>query len=391
MMFLQPVTDVKDTWAALALHLPRGGEHDSQVLLSSVLNDLRLAEALGRLFCIIRVDQIAGFDLPVVHGLRFGQIILRIPVAQCVDPALARDFARLKKEGFAFMADGAVSGGDILNEHVTMFALHERIAVDPHTAHWIDQLSGPHMAEHITSRRQFEQAKNNGVRWFAGLELRSAAQEMSRQDTITRARLLRLLELVTQDANVSELEVLLKQDPALSYQLFKLLGSAAFSFKVEIASFAQAINLLGRRQLQRWLQLLLYARPVGSDGAATSLLPRAAVRAAFMEALCREQNGSRDAQDKAYLVGMFSLLDLLFGIPLAQVLQPLTLGRDITDALLDKAGELGALLVLAERAEYSEGALLQQDALNACAVTVESYCHSLVHAYRWASRVSSED
>lgn len=388
LMFLQPVTDIRDTWAALALNLSTTDREHRDVVLSRVFNDFRLAEALGRLTCIVRVDDIAGFDLAITHPVRLGQIVLRVPVAQCVDETLHAEFARLKKEGFAFMVDGVPPAGATLNEHITMLAFDQHALTQSSTSHWTQRLSGPHMAEHVMALEQYEFAKENEVRWFAGLAICTEREELSKQDTITRARLLRLLELVTQDANVSELEVLLKQDPALSYQLFRLLGSAAFAFKVEITSFTQAINLLGRRQLQRWLQLLLYARPVNGDGAPNSLLPKAAARAALMEALCRERSGSRDDQDKAFLVGMFSLLDVLFGIPLPEILSPLKLGQDITDALVDKHGELGQLLSVAIRAEEAE---LTLDELNAAQVTVDMYSQSLVHAYRWASRVSSED
>lgn len=388
LMFLQPVTDIRNTWAALTLNLSATDRAHRDAILSRAFNELRLAEALGRLMCIVRVDDIAGFDLAITHQTRPGQIVLRVPVAQCIDETLQVEFARLKKEGFAFMVDGIPPAGAPLNEHVTMLVFDQRLSAQPATLHWTQRLSGPHMAEDVMTPMQYQIAKDNAVRWFARLAVFAEREELSRQDTITRARLLRLLELVTQDANVSELEVLLKQDPALSYQLFRLLGSAAFAFKVEITSFTQAINLLGRRQLQRWLQLLLYARPVHGDGALNSLLPKAAVRAALMEALCRERSGSRDDQDKAFLVGMFSLLDILFGIPLPEILAPLKLGQDITDALLDHQGELGQLLSLAIRAER---AALTLDDLAAVQVTVDMYSQSLVHAYRWASRVSSED
>lgn len=390
-MYLQPVTDTRDTWVALALHLPSCDKSQRAVLLSRILNEYQLAEALGRLYCIVQVDDIAGFSLPLSFAVRPAQIILRVSAAQSVDPALADDFERLKKEGFAFMADSLPPEGRMINEYLTMLAVSEQDLSIPRAAQLTSRLSGPHLAEYIHTNRQYDAAKAIDVSWFAGRSAAAHVVEMSQSDTIARTRLLRLLELIAQDANISELEVLLKQDPALSYQLFRLLGSAAFAFKVEITSFTQAINLLGRRQLQRWLQLLLYARPAGTDGIPNSLLPRAAARGAFMEALCRARSDDSDVQDQAFLIGMFSLLDELFGMPLAQVLQPLKLGHEIMDALLERQGDLGALLRLAEHAEYDNKTEWNTVDLSANGLTVEMYCHSLVHAYRWASRVSNEE
>ena len=59
------------------------------------------------------------------------------------------------------------------------------------------------------------------------------------------------------------------------------------------------------------------------------------------------------------MAGMFSLLGILFGMPLEQLLAPLNIGDAAQQALLRKQGELGELLSIveaAERGDFAEAA-----------------------------------
>src|SRR5437763_5634428 len=152
-------------------------------------------------------------------------------------------------------------------------------------------------------------------------------------DGSSRKRLLTMLALLARDADSRELEAQLKQDPALSYHLLKLVNSAAFSCGTQITSFGQAISRIGRRQLQRWLQLLLYAQH-HPDGPPNLLLPLAAQRGALLEALCKRDGGDRDDQDQAFMAGVFSLLDRLFHMPMGEVVRDLNLPGHVEAALL---------------------------------------------------------
>jgi EAL and modified HD-GYP domain-containing signal transduction protein len=191
------------------------------------------------------------------------------------------------------------------------------------------------------------------------------------------------------DAEARDIEITLKQDPHLSYQLLKLVNSVAFSLSSKISSFTQAIALLGRRQLQRWLQLLLYARPKGEGDAASPLMPRAALRAGLMENLARAAGGSKDMQDKAFMVGMFSLVEPLIGLPAAEVIKPLNLNEDVALAITEHQGQLGAWLAAIETAEAG---LPDQTraALAAAAISLATWATEQAGACRWAVQISRE-
>ena len=87
--------------------------------------------------------------------------------------------------------------------------------------------------------------------------------------------------------------------------MLRLVNSAAIAPRSPIESFAQAINLLGRRQLGRWLQLLVYADTDGKKSI-NPLLIKAATRGRMMELLASKESTNSDC---AFMVGCFSLLD----------------------------------------------------------------------------------
>jgi len=203
----------------------------------------------------------------------------------------------------------------------------------------------------------------------------------------TQTLLLKILAQITRDAETRDIEATLKHDPQLSVQLLRLVNSVAFAPNTRINSFAHAITLLGRRQLQRWLQLLLYAsQATGAQG--NPLLASAALRATLMEGLCQAAGSDRATQDEAFMVGMFSQLEALFAQPLANIIGPLKLSDEISTALLEHSGKLGKLLTLVEAAELGPEAV--GPALIRTGIGHEAWCKTQIQALRWTLQVSRE-
>jgi c-di-GMP-related signal transduction protein len=203
----------------------------------------------------------------------------------------------------------------------------------------------------------------------------------------TQTLLLKLLAQITRDAGTRDIEATLKQDPQLSVQLLRLVNSVAFAPNTRINSFAHAITLLGRRQLQRWLQLLLYASQA-CGGQANPLMSSAALRATLMEGLCKATGGDRTVQDEAFMVGMFSLLEALFSKPLVAIIGPLHLAEEVSDALLQHKGTLGDLLTLVEAAEQGPEGVAP--ALIRTGISNEIWCKAQIDALRWTMQISRE-
>jgi EAL and modified HD-GYP domain-containing signal transduction protein len=228
----------------------------------------------------------------------------------------------------------------------------------------------------------FDDALPPGVRYVEGDWALAPPARPPGQQAASRALALQLVQLVNRDADTHEIEALLRRDPTLSYHLLRLvnsLGAAGGARKV--TSFAQAILILGRQQLRRWLNLMLFAAREG-DMRSAMLLARVSVRARLMELLARAAGLDRHHQEQAFMAGMFSLLGVLFGSPLREVLAPLALGPAVQQALLAGSGELGTLLALVQAAERGAGEELAA-ALGALQVDAAEFNALAAEAHLW--------
>lgn len=368
------VADAQNNWVALTLRVLSPGPLEAA--LHTVFETSDVFDAIAPLDCVLLLDTDVALAPPVLALLPTDRVVLAIDAAALAgEGALAR-LDGLRALGYRILLDGPVPAD------VPVPAALRSVSMDcsasapaPGT---LSPLSAPHLARFVGTGLRQAEAAAAGFTWFSGDYPLHPSYRAEVDDGTSRRRLLALLSLLARDADTWELEELLKQDPALCFHLLKLVNSPAFALAQPITSFNQAIAILGRRQMQRWLQLLLYAR-ANPDGLPNLLLPIAAQRAAQLEELCRDAGGDRAAQDIAFMTGVFSLLDRLFAMPMAEVVRTLRLPDDVCDALLRRAGRLGRLLHFVE---------ITPTSLETTAIGHDAWWRSQLHAYRWAIQVS---
>jgi len=204
----------------------------------------------------------------------------------------------------------------------------------------------------------------------------------------TRTKLLELLALIADDADTAALDAIFRQESKLSYSLLRLVNSAAIAPRNPITSFGQAINLLGRRQLQRWVQLLVYADP-NNGSHPNPLLQKAAARGRLLELLAARLNpppASEGLDDAAFMIGTFSLLDVLLNMSMPEILQQLPLSDLVRSALAEYAGPLGQLLKAVNAAE-SRDLPAAAKRLAELGITSQDYLGSQLEALNWAAKI----
>jgi EAL and modified HD-GYP domain-containing signal transduction protein len=130
----------------------------------------------------------------------------------------------------------------------------------------------------------------------------------------------------------------------------RLTNSVGVGARTRITSVRHAITVLGRRQLQRWLQLLMFSHGPSVDLAHNPLLQLAALRGRFMELLVEKLlPAEKELRDPAFLTGLMSVVPAALGMSMTDVLAQIAVSSDVRLALARREGPLGQLFALTER------------------------------------------
>ncbi len=199
-----------------------------------------------------------------------------------------------------------------------------------------------------------------------------------------RIKIIDLLNRLRGDAEVAELASLIRQNLALAYKLLRYINSPGMGQRHKIVTPEQALMVLGRQKLYRWLTILLFTsgKTPGLDWA---VMENALVRARLAELLA--QNAlTADERDELFVAGLFSLLDVVLSMPLDAVLKQVNLPAQISEALLQQQGRYAPYLALAIACEQSDDANI---AALAQVVGLEVWRVNYVHleAMLWAQQV----
>lgn len=404
----QPILDRQHRLFAYEL-LFRSGEqkneanvHDDLGATANVINhafaELGVEQALGPYKGFINCD--AGLLLSdVLEILPTDKIVLEVLESVEITPEIVARCTELKARGFTLALDDFV---DYADKWKPLLDLIEIVKVDlmplnraqlaevtAQLQRWPISL----LAEKVDSREQAEHCHALGHHLFQGYYFAKPAIIAGKKLGHSQLALVRLLGLVMEDAETTVLEEIFKQEPGLAMNLMRLTNSVATGLRTKITSLRHAITALGRRQLQRWLQLLLYTNPTGKDSnVASPLLQLAATRGRFLELLAGKlRPGAREFEDHAFMTGIMSLMPTLMGASLEEILKSIQLSADVQEALEQKGGQLGIMLHLSEALEAGDG-----EACHALTEQLPGADHLMVNAcltqaLGWASNIGREN
>jgi len=368
----QPILDREQRVFAYELLFRNGKRNSAEVtdevqatatVIANAFSELGIEAALGNCRAFINVDEQFLFS-DMLELLPRQAVVLEILETVPPSAAVVERCKALKATGFALALDDVIQLEPAFAELLDLVDVI-KVDIQPLSRLQLMQLviklkplNKQLLAEKVDSREQMEQCLKLGFSLFQGYYFAKPTIIAGKKLDHSQLSLMKLMGLLLSDADTSELEKALKPEPGLTVNLLRMTNSVGSGTTETITSLRHAITVLGRRQLQRWLQLLVFATGKQGNGS-NPLLLLAATRGRLMELLAGELlTDQRDFADQAFMTGVMSLIPALVGLPIAEIISPLGLAESMRAALCDGSGQLGALLRLAEISESGElGAL----------------------------------
>lgn len=208
------------------------------------------------------------------------------------------------------------------------------------------------LAERVETAEVRDECRRMGFELFQGYFFAKPELITKRGTSVDHLLIIQLMNLLRDDAVEDvELEGSFRRDPSLSHKLLRMVNAASFGVH-GVDSILQAIRLLGRLTLHRWLAILLVSSFAKHGGVDTELVQAAILRARFCELL--GESSRKASGGTLFMVGLFSRMDALFGAPMDEVLSEIDLAPEVKMALLRREGPYADWLRLAEAYEAGD-------------------------------------
>ena len=242
------------------------------------------------------------------------------------------------------------------------------------------------LARGLKTGEQFQATREMGFALFQGSFFKEPECVPGRKlgsNEVARLNLFRLVE--TDDPDLKAIAAAIRSDVSVSFRLLSYLNSAFFGFRHNIQSIDQAMMLLGWVKLKGWLRAVLLVDMAGKEEVPQELAALSLQRGKFLELLAMAYDYWGFQPGTLFLLGLFSLMDAVLGMPMESVVELLPLEAKLKAALRgDPNSEYHPLFELLECLEDADWPGLQARTQKLC-TDLDQIKNAFAQARDWAS------
>lgn len=239
------------------------------------------------------------------------------------------------------------------------------------------------IASRLQTSDDFQYCFERGFNYFMGPFVSSRENWHPAKSEVNYLRVFQALEMIRKGAEFDQIAETLRTDPILTFKLLRYINSPGIGLQKKVEEIQQALMLLGRDRFYRWLSLLLFdsKKPGYHENV---IREQALTRGRFMEMLAGKGRVPANA-DQLFLTGLFSLMNVMLGQPLEEVLKQVALPEAVASALRGEASAMRDALELAIAMESGIGDVAAAAAQ--CEVDATEVAGLLIEALAWAEQI----
>lgn len=332
--------------------------------VTAVLNDFGSENVIGTYKGFIRVDtQFLSED--IIYSISKEQFVLMILQSSLLDEKLPQKLNDLTLEGYTFGLNDVVVNEESVETIVSFIDYVDSVKIDVLNSETksVDKLmkilklkEKTIIASKVETDEIYEEYKAKGADYFQGYYIKRPNIIETTSFNASQEQVLSIWNLLQNDAETKEIVTSFENNHALTLKLMQFINSSFFSFRTQISSINQIVNLLGRSTLSNWLLLFMLSGKNKNAPTNHPLLLMIINRTEIMSGLLKlvKPDASQSDRDTAYLVGMLSLIHLLFEIEHREFLRKLRVTDEVEEAMFEATGFFGQLLVVTRYIENAD-------------------------------------
>lgn len=283
--------------------------------------------------------------------LKSSQVVIEILENVQITPKLIQRVRELKEKGFKvalddFVLDKQVESYNELFQYIDYIkidflatTLEERKKIERKV-----QEKFPHiqlLAEKVEEYDQFKTAKASNYQLFQGYFFEKPQIVKGNSIPPNTIPYLNILLLLSEEnPNVQLIAQNIEKDLSLAYKLLQMINNATGHVKVRIYSIRQAIMMIGIPNLRKWIYFVAMGeRQIDDEEDFFEEIMRASLFRAKVCEILAKRNRKKN-HPEYFLVGMFSLIDILLKSTLEEIVQKLPLSNRVIDTILGQQTEM---------------------------------------------------
>lgn len=202
------------------------------------------------------------------------------------------------------------------------------------------------LAEKVETYEEFQKAKELEFDFYQGYFFSKPEMLVNSALPSSYPILMSLYkECLNEEINIKKITDIFQRDVSLSFKLFNYINNPCiFSLKNTINTIKEALIYMGEVKLKQFVFLIVTAEL--SYKKPPALIALATHRAKFCELLA-QHSSLHNLSEKAFLIGLFSVLDAILDKDMETILKDLNLEIEMKKALIQKIGIYSAFLKIA--------------------------------------------